>query len=206
MPCNCKWLATPSAWRSGSLASFHVANWSQVLPSCWSSHCNSNASCMYYFDLNFVLLFTVFLHWPQVIDPQSGHMRRFWRGRAKNPDEHFKSIPVKSKSYQLVAIQHKKTKELLTCMHHLKFGSCISVRSRSFLWNSSWTASSRIFFSCISKLEKYSSASSSVRSVALRSGSLQNGHEQSVILRSVIYTPRNIFTCSKNRITKSKTE
>ena len=34
-----RWAASPAAWNSGSLASFHAANCSQVIPSCWSSHC-----------------------------------------------------------------------------------------------------------------------------------------------------------------------
>lgn len=38
IPCNCKCWETPSNWRSGSLSSFHSANWSQVIPSCWTSH------------------------------------------------------------------------------------------------------------------------------------------------------------------------
>lgn len=99
-------------------------------------------------------------HWAQVTEPQSGHIKRFCLGRAKKPEEH--------------------------CMHHLKLGSCNSVRSRSLRWNSSWTSLSKMLFRNISKLEKYSKCSSSCCSSLLSSGSLQYGQLQSFILRSVI--------------------
>lgn len=144
-------------------------------------------------------LLTVFLHCAHVTLPQSGQMSRFWRGRAKKPDEHcgnknFVSIPNYIYCWQRGFSHFCWKNQFLTWTHHLKFGSCINVRSRNFLWNNSCTSVSMIFFNKMSKLEKYSKASSSVDSDALRSGCLQNGHEQSVILRSVIWNHLIFFT------------
>lgn len=127
------------------------------------------------------VILTGFRHNAHVTDPQSGHIRRFCFGLAKNPDEHYQ----KSKMYNDWNNFHNEPLYALTWTHHLKFGSCINVRSRSLRWNNSCTVSSRMFFSKMSRFEKYSRHSSSL--ISDKSGSLQNGQVQSLMLRSLIW-------------------
>lgn len=84
------------------------------------------------------------------------------------------SIPTLSKS----------SLEKLTCTHHLKLGSLIKARSRILRWNKSCTSACRMFFSRMSRFEKYSRIESSSESWS--SGNLQNGQTQSFMDLSVI--------------------
>ncbi len=80
----------PSAWYSGSLASFHSANLSHVKPSCCFSHYATKIKsiCKQNSLLTRHPLLTGLRQDAQVTARQSGHISRFWRGLAIKPEEH----------------------------------------------------------------------------------------------------------------------